>query len=188
MDHQRAPGCREFHNCAVNSDQTILVIEDDPSDQFFVQEALRMNGTTNPIQLVGDGRQAVAYLKGEGEYADRARFPYPMFIITDLKMPIGADGFMVLGYLKSHPELGGIPAVVLSASRDRDDIQKAYLLGAGCYLVKPGGFADLRARLKVVCDYWMGCELPKLDPNGKRVVTSSVGKLAESFGRAKDFG
>jgi len=69
---------------------------------------------------------------GEGRYADRERFAYPTFIMTDLKMP-RVDGFGVLEFLKKNPEWRVIPAVMLSASRDTDDIKKSYALGASSY-------------------------------------------------------
>ena len=165
----------------MNSNQTILVVEDDPSDQFFIVEAFRLNGAENPVQLVDNGQEAIAYLKGEGRYADRARFGFPMFIITDLKMPHG-DGFELLEYLKQNPGMGGMPPAVLTASRDSDDIQKAYLLGAGCYLQKPASFNQLQRELKTLCDHWIQCEVPALDVNGRRALTRSAGKLGERFG------
>ena|SRR5437867_4665153 len=74
---------------------TILLVEDDPNDQNLVEMALRDAGATGPIQSVSSGEQAIAYLAGDGQYSDRSRFPYPSFVITDLKMPNG-DGFSVL--------------------------------------------------------------------------------------------
>src|SRR5689334_20743292 len=108
---------------------TILVVEDDPNDQFLVERAFRKIGVTDPIQVVGDGAEAIAYMMGEGKYADRAIYAYPTFIITDLKMPRG-DGFTVLEFLKGNPEWAVIPTIVLSASSDPDDIKKSYMLGA----------------------------------------------------------
>jgi len=168
----------------VNSNQTILVVEDDPSDQFFVVEAFRLNGAENPVQVVDNGQEAIAYLKGQGKYADRARFGFPMFIITDLKMPQG-DGFVLLQYLKQNPGLGGMPPAVLTASRDTDDIQKAYILGAGCFLQKPASFGQLQQDLKTLYDHWMQCEVPALDMRGRRAPTRSIGKLGERFGEER---
>jgi CheY-like chemotaxis protein len=168
----------------VNSNQTILVVEDDPSDQFFIVEAFRLNGMENPVQLVDNGQEAIAYLKGEGRYADRARFGFPMFIITDLKMPRG-DGFLLLQYLKQNPGLGGMPPAVLTASRDTDDIQKAYLLGAGCYVQKPASFSQLQQELKTLYNHWMQCEVPSLEVSGHRALTRSAGKLGERFGEGR---
>ena len=76
-------------------------------------------------------------MMGEGKYSDRRLYAYPTFITTDLKMP-GADGFAVLEHLKNNPEWAVIPTVVLTGSRDLDDIKKSYMLGASSYHVKPG--------------------------------------------------
>ena len=160
--------------------RTILVIEDDPNDQVLIVEAFRDNGVENPIHVVSSGSEAIAYLMGEGKFADRAKYAYPTFIITDLKMA-GGDGFSVLQHLKKNPEWAIIPTIVLSASGDPDDIKKAYLLGASCYHKKPGGQAELRHQLKLLHDYWMTCEVPEVDTTGRQVRTESKGKLGERF-------
>ena len=104
---------------------TILIVEDDPNDQLLVERAFRKIGVIDPIQVVGDGAEAIAYMMGEGKYGDRQKFAYPTFIITDLKMP-RADGFAVLEFLKGNPQWAVIPTIVLSASSDLDDIKKSY--------------------------------------------------------------
>src|ERR1700743_1938888 len=81
----------------------ILVIEDDPNDQILIERAFRAVGVVDPIQIVNDGAEAIAYMMGEGKYSDRQKFTYPTFVVTDLKMP-HADGFAVLEFLKSNPE------------------------------------------------------------------------------------
>ncbi len=103
--------------------KTILVVEDDPNDQTFILEAFRSIGVETPIQVVSTGSEAIAYLMGEEKYSDRAAYPYPTFIITDLKMP-GGNGFSVLEHLQGNPEWSIIPKVVLSASEDPDDVKK----------------------------------------------------------------
>lgn len=95
--------------------ETILVVEDEPNDQFFIKEGLREAGFVGPIHAVNDGIEAV-YMMGEGEYADRETFAYPTFIMTDLKMP-RLDGFGVLEFLKKNPAWRIIPTVVLSCLR-----------------------------------------------------------------------
>jgi CheY-like chemotaxis protein len=84
-------------------DDAILIVDDDPNDLRLTELALRHVGVTAPIHLCHDGLEAIAYMMGEGKYADREKFAYPTFVITDLKMP-GADGFAVLEHLKSNPE------------------------------------------------------------------------------------
>jgi CheY-like chemotaxis protein len=162
---------------------TILVVDDDPDDLFFVEKAFRAIGVKDPIHLIHDGREAIAYITGEGKYSDRSLYAYPTFIITDLKMP-KVDGFAVLEHLKKNPEWAIIPTVVLTSSRDLDDIKKAYMLGASSYHVKPGTTDDLRRLLKVLHDYWMTCEVPEVDSTGRRLRTESEGKLGERFGQA----
>src|SRR3954469_15258419 len=119
-----------------NAKFTILQVEDDENDQFLIKRTFQSVGVTAPIQTVNNGAKAIAYMKGEGKYSDREKYQYPSFIMTDLKMPI-ADGFAVLDYLKSNPMWRIIPAVVISASTDLDDIKKSYMLGASSYHVKP---------------------------------------------------
>ena len=159
---------------------TILVVEDDPNDQFIIKEAFREAGADCPIHVVSDGVEAIAYLCGEGEYADRQKFAYPTFIMMDLKMP-RMDGFGVLEFIKKNPAWKIIPAVVLSASSDLDDIKKSYMLGASSYHVKPQNMDKLRRQLKVLYDYWLTCEVPQVDISGKQAQTESKGKLGERF-------
>lgn len=159
---------------------TILVIDDDPNDLIFIERAFRAIGVKDPIHTLSGGLEAIAYMMGEGKYSDRRVFAYPTFITTDLKMP-GADGFAVLEHLKNNPEWAVIPTVVLTSSRDLDDIKKAYMLGASSYHVKPGSPAELRRQLTVLHDYWVTCEVPEVDVTGRQVSTDSKGKLGERF-------
>ncbi len=157
-----------------------MVVDDDPNDLILIERAFRSIGVTDPIHTITGGKAAIAYMKGEGIYADRTKYAYPTFITTDLKMP-EADGFAVLEHLKKHPEWAVIPTVVLTSSRDLDDIKKAYMLGASSYHVKPGSPAALQQQLKVLNDYWMTCEVPEVDSTGRQLPTDSEGKLGERF-------
>ena len=159
---------------------TILVVDDDPDDLLLIRAAFKAVGITARVQTLTSGHEAVAYLKGEGKYADRAMYGYPDFVLTDLKMP-GLDGFAVLEHLKKNPESAIIPTVILSGSQDNDDIKKAYLLGASSYHVKPAAPGELRNLVKVLHDYWMLCEAPAVDMHGKQLVTDSRHKLGERF-------
>jgi CheY-like chemotaxis protein len=162
---------------------TIMVVDDDTNDLFLIEKAFRAIGVTDPIHTINGGVEAIAYMKGHGKFSDRTKYTYPTFITTDLKMP-QADGFAVLEHLKNNPEWAVIPTVVLSASADRDDIKKAYMLGASSYHVKPSSAEDLRALLKVLHSYWMTCEVPEVDITGRQLRTDSVGKLGERFTQA----
>src|SRR6185436_4838404 len=144
---------------------TILVVEDDKNDHFLIERALRAAGVLGPIHVVGDGAEAIAYFMGEGKFADRQTYAYPTFVMTDLKMP-KVDGFAVLEFLKGNPEWAIIPTVVFTASADRDDIKKAYMLGASSYHVKPQDPEALRELLGKLNAYWLTCEVPEVDSTG----------------------
>ena len=162
---------------------TILIVDDDADFLTFVERAFRQNGVTSPIHRVHDGAEAIAYMMGEGKYADRKTYEYPTFIMTDLKMP-KADGFAVLEHLKSNPEWAIIPTVVFSSSSDLDDIKKCYMLGASSYHVKPLSMVELREHLDILHKYWMTCETPEVDSSGRQKRTESRGKLGSRFVQA----
>ena len=159
---------------------TILIVDDDVNDLFFIEKAFREIGVKDPIHTVNGGQQAIDYMMGEGKFSDRGVYAYPTFITIDLKMP-GTDGFAVLEHIKNNPEWAIIPTVILSSSQDPDDIKKAYMLGASSYHLKPNSQADLREQLKVLHDYWMTCEVPMVDSSGHQLPTNSKGKLGERF-------
>src|SRR5689334_22237166 len=90
---------------------------------------------TNPVQIVRDGGEAVAYLSGEGKYANRAEYPLPVLVLLDLKMP-GMDGFEVLSWIRQRDGIRGLPVVVLTSSNEIRDVNRAYALGANSFFVK----------------------------------------------------
>ncbi len=161
---------------------TILIVDDDPNDQLMIEQALHTTPSPWTIRSVDDGAEAIAYLKGEGAYADRDRYPYPALIITDLKMP-RVDGLAVLEFLRSTPRSAIVPTVVFSASSDPDDIDKSYALGASCYHVKPSSADRFAALVRQLHDYWMTCEVPEVDRAGVRKITDSTGRIGRRYSR-----
>ena len=162
---------------------TILIADDDANDRVLLESAFRGLSLFAAIHLVSSGNEAIAYLMGEGKYSSRAEFPYPSFILTDLKMPDG-DGVALLQHLKANPAWAVIPIVVLSSSNDPDDIRAAYALGASSYHVKPNNFEELCSQLDVLGKYWMNCEIPEVDASGKQVPTSSDGRIGPRLPQA----
>lgn len=159
---------------------TILIVDDDPNDQLMIEHALLHAGTPCSIRIVGDGAEAIAYLKGDGAYADRDRHPYPVLLITDLKMP-RVDGLAVLEFLQSTPRSAIVPTVVFSASSDPDDIDKSYTLGASCYHVKPSTAERFATLVRQLHNYWMTCEVPEVDRTGVRKATDSTGRIGRRY-------
>jgi CheY-like chemotaxis protein len=159
-------------------DKIILLVDDDSNDRNLVTAALDRLNLPNPVRSVHSGFEAVRYLNGEGRYAVRSQFPYPAVIITDLKMADG-DGFTLLHDIRAHPQWNVIPTIVLTGSSDKDDVKKAYLLGADTYFTKPARYDDLKRLLRLAYDYWDACETPDADVEGQLLPTQSEGKLGE---------
>ena len=132
---------------------TMLVVEDEENDAMLLKMAFKKNGIPNPIQWVKDGLEGIAYLNGEGPYADRAQYPFPEVLILDLKMP-RMGGLELLEWIRDHPDFRVIPTIIMSSSRLDLDIKKAYELGANTYIVKPSSFDDLIRFAKSVHEYW----------------------------------
>jgi len=143
---------------------TILIVEDNPTDVMLIRRAFAKLNIANPVQVVGDGDRAVAYLSGVDGYADRAQFPLPAFVLLDLKLP-RRSGLEVLAWLRAQAGLRRLPVVMLTSSRQSGDVNRAYDLGANSYLVKPVEFDDLQQLLGTINSYWIDYnEKPQVSP------------------------
>lgn len=120
----------------------LLLVEDNPDDVFLMRRALRKTGLNLLMQIVTDGRQALEYLSGAGEYEDRVRYPLPSMVFLDLKLPY-LNGFEVLEWIREHPELSDLDVSILTSSPEERDKETAQRLGARAYLVKPPTDASL---------------------------------------------
>jgi len=132
----------------------ILLVEDSPDDALLIQRAFRKANLANPVELVRDGEEAVAYLSGKAPYDDRARFPLPVFMLLDLKLP-RRSGLEVLAWVRQESVVKRLPVVVLTSSRESVDVNRAYDLGVNSYLTKPVGFEALLEMVKNVNLYWL---------------------------------
>ncbi len=112
-----------------------LLVEDNEDDAYFMRRAFQGARLKNPLQIVTDGEQAIAYLSGRDGFSNRNQFPFPDLIFLDLKMP-GLDGFDVLRWIRSEQK-SKVHVAVLTSSPEEIDRQKARELGADCYLLKP---------------------------------------------------
>jgi CheY-like chemotaxis protein len=132
----------------------ILLVEDSPDDALLIQRAFHKANLANPVQLVRDGEEAVAYLSGAPPYDDRARFSLPVLMLLDLKLP-RRSGLEVLAWVRQEPALKRLPVVVLTSSRESVDVNRAYDLGVNSYLTKPVGFEALLEMVRNVNLYWL---------------------------------
>jgi CheY-like chemotaxis protein len=133
----------------------ILIAEDDENDVFLIKRAMHQAQFENPLQVVRNGEEAIAYLKGEPPFDAREKFPIPSLVLLDLKMP-RKNGFEVLEWIRQHAEFNSLAVVVLTSSQESTDINRAYALGANSYLVKPANFlslVDMINRLKEYCRF-----------------------------------
>jgi CheY-like chemotaxis protein len=137
--------------------RTILVAEDNEDDIFALKRAFKKAQLGNPLQVVNDGQAAVDYLSGAGEYADRQRFPLPLLMFLDLKMPY-LNGFEVLSWIRERPDLESLPVVVLTSSDENRDHQRAYSLGARSYLVKPPDPDEIKRLIESLEPLWQKLE------------------------------
>jgi CheY-like chemotaxis protein len=141
-------------------DYTILLVEDDENDAMLLRMAFEKNAIVNPVQWVKDGLEAVAYLNGDGIYADRVKYPFPEVLLVDLKMP-RMTGLELLAWISEHPEFRIIPTIIMTSSRQELDIESAYKLGANTYLTKPIAFDELASMVKLTHEYWAMSAKPK---------------------------
>jgi CheY-like chemotaxis protein len=133
--------------------KTILQVEDDPNDVFFLRRAFTNAGVDNPLRVVNDGREAIDYLKGAGKFADREQFPLPGLVFLDLKLP-HVMGLEVLRWIRQESGLS-LVVVLLTASAEEADIASAYRLGANAFLVKPSELSQLMEMAKAIKDFWL---------------------------------
>lgn len=135
----------------------ILLVEDNPGDVRMAVEALKDCRVSNQLNVVEDGVEALAFLKGQDGYAGS---PRPDLILLDLNLP-RKDGHQVLAEIKADPDLRRIPVVVLTTSENERDVHKAYDLNANCYITKPGGLEQFVAVMKSIQYFWsMVVQLP----------------------------
>ena len=140
----------------------ILMVEDNPGDVRLVQEALNDAKVRNPMEVVQDGVEALAFLRRTGQYANA---PRPDLILLDLNLP-RKDGREVLAEIKADERLRRIPVVVLTSSAAELDILKAYNLHANAYVTKPVDLDQFIKVVKSIEDFWL--EIVKLPPDDAR--------------------
>lgn len=142
----------------------ILLVEDDPDDVFFLREAFKKADMAGALRVARDGEEAVAYLLGQGAFADRRLYPPPALVLLDLKLP-RKSGLEVLEWRRGQPGTALIPVVVLTSSVSEADVRRAYELGANAYLVKPIESGAQEEMVEAIRRFWLGLnKLPDAEP------------------------
>jgi len=136
----------------VNSLKRILLVEDSIRDAELILDALEGNKLANEIVHVRDGAEALDYLYRRGPFASRSD-DHPALLLLDLKLP-KVDGLEVLRQIKGDPALRMIPVVMMTSSRQEQDLLRSYELGVNAYVVKPLKFQDFVDAVKQVSAFW----------------------------------
>ena len=133
---------------------TLLLVEDDSNDVLLMKRAFEKAKIASALRIVRNGEEAINYLEGKGDHSDRSRSPLPSLILLDLNLPL-KSGHEVLDWVKRHPRLRSIPVIVLTSSKQNDDMQRAYQSGANSYIIKPVGLANLAEMVQTLRAFWM---------------------------------
>jgi CheY-like chemotaxis protein len=138
-----------------SGDAALLLVDDDVDCLTLLGLAIKRLPQRLQFATVQDGEEAMAYLRGEGQFSDRTLFPFPALILLDLKMP-RMDGFEFLNWIRNEPAFSRIPVIVLTISTVDSDVWRAYQLGANSFISKGVEVSELAKQLRGVVDYWMG--------------------------------
>ncbi len=135
-------------------DETILLVEDNPDDVELTMRAFRKNNIANDVVVAHDGVEALDYLFGRGAYKDRNTSETPRLILLDLKMP-RMDGFHVLEHLRADERTRLTPVVILTSSKEDQDLLNSYQHGANSYVRKPVDFNKFLEAVRQIGLYWL---------------------------------
>jgi two-component system response regulator len=150
----------------MDHNKTILLVEDNPDDATLTLRAFKRNNMLNPIDVARDGIEALDFLFAQGAHSNRADRSLPTLIILDLKLP-RLDGLGVLKAIRADDRTRLIPVVILTSSREEQDLIHGYSLGANSYVRKPVDFAEFLEAARVLGIYWMMTNQPPPETGGK---------------------
>jgi len=134
--------------------KVLLLVEDNPTDEKLTLRAFKKSGVANEIIVVRDGAEALDFLFATGPYTSRATAELPAVILLDLKLP-RIDGLEVLRRIRADERTRCLPVVILTASKEHEDLARGYSLGANAYVRKPVGFTEFSEAVKTLGLFWL---------------------------------
>jgi len=135
-------------------DKMILLVEDNPDDELLTLRALRKNNIGNKLAIVRDGAEALEFIFCTGAYADRDRNDRPQVILLDINLP-KVDGLEVLRRIRANESTHLLPVVILTSSKEEQDMIRGYTLGANSYVRKPVDFSEFIEAIRQLGLYWL---------------------------------
>lgn len=145
----------------------VLLVEDNPDDVVLALHAFKKSNFSNRVHVARDGAEALEYIFCTGAYAGRQIDQVPRFILLDLKLP-KVDGLEVLKRIKSDPRTKNTPVVMMTSSREENDLVASYALGVNSYIVKPVDFQQFVEATRTLGLYWLLLNEPPVSTAGKR--------------------
>ena len=145
----------------------VLLVEDNPDDVALALHAFKKSNFSNRVHVVRDGAEALEYIFCTGAYAGRKIDQVPRFILLDLKLP-KVDGLEVLKRIKSDPRTKHTPVVMMTSSREENDLVASYALGVNSYIVKPVDFQQFVESTRTLGLYWLLLNEPPISTTAKR--------------------
>lgn len=142
--------------------KTILLVEDNPSDVELAKRAFERSNILNPLVVAEDGQEALDYIFATGRYTGKDRFLLPALILLDIKLPI-VDGLEVLRRIRAHEQTRRLPVVILTSSKEEQDVATSYDLGVNSYIRKPVDFYQFAEAVKHLGIYWLVLNEPPPD-------------------------
>lgn len=180
--HEQAPGaCIEFqtiehggervyflrdNGMAMNA-RPILLVEDSPGDVELTKRALQEANVLNELAVASNGQEALDYLFATGKHAGRETGSMPVIVLLDLKMPGGIHGLEVLRRIRQDERTRLLPVIVLTSSREEEDVARSYERGANAYIRKPVDFDKSVEAIKALAVFWVLCNEPPPARRGK---------------------
>ena len=141
--------------------EVILLVEDNPDDEALTLRALRTHNVTNEVVVAHDGTEALDYLFGRGIHAGRDTNALPQVVLLDLKLP-KVDGLDVLRGIRADERMRVLPVVILTSSKEEEDVLAGYRLGANSYVRKPVDFVEFTEAVRQLGLYWLLLNEPPL--------------------------
>jgi CheY-like chemotaxis protein len=132
----------------------VLLVDDNPDDQFFFRLAWEKNTPAYPLRLVSSQREAKEYLGGEGKFGDRITFPFPSLVVLDMRLPDGS-GCELVRWIRAHASFNRLAVIILSGSAQDHEVNSAYSSGVNSFLVKSSSPHDLRRTVSLIQSYWL---------------------------------